>query len=97
MLRPGVAAVGFVAASERLGALLANPLFGVGQLGQLGAGDVEGGEDEPIADVARAELAKLADDEEGMGEQCAKAIAICDEPDCGYAWAKQDAQALLDQ
>jgi hypothetical protein len=25
-----------------------------------------------------------------------KAIAICDAPDCGYAWAKQDAEALLD-
>ena len=46
--------------------------------------------------VARAELAKLAGDDEAMRGHCREAIAICDEPDCGYAWAKQDAQALLD-
>ncbi|MCZ6655011.1 MAG: ATP-binding protein [Planctomycetota bacterium] len=46
--------------------------------------------------LARAELAKLAGDKDAMREHCAKAIAICDAPDCGYAWAKQDAQALLD-
>ena len=32
-----------------------------------------------------------------MRRHCDEAIAICDAPDCGYAWAKQDAQALLDQ
>ncbi len=47
--------------------------------------------------VARAELAGLADDKEALGHHCREAIAICDAPDCGYAWAKQDAQALLDQ
>ncbi len=47
--------------------------------------------------VARAELASLAGDEKAMRDHCEKAIAICDTPDCGYAWAKQDAQALLDQ
>ena len=46
--------------------------------------------------VARAELAQLAGDDEAMRDHCREAIAICDEPDCGYAWAKQDAQALLD-
>ena len=47
--------------------------------------------------VARAELAKLAGDEKAMHHHCDQAIAICDEPDCGYAWAKQDAQALLNR
>ena len=47
--------------------------------------------------VTRAELASLAGDKEAMGHHCREAIAICDAPDCGYAWAKQDAQALLDQ
>ena len=46
--------------------------------------------------VARAELAQLADDKAAMRDHCDKAIAICDQPDCGYAWAKQDAQALLE-
>ncbi len=46
--------------------------------------------------VARAELASLAGDEQAMRDHCAKALVICDAPDCGYAWAKQDAQALLD-
>ena len=49
------------------------------------------------AHVARAELAKLAGDEEKMREHCEQAIAICDEPECGYAWAKQDAEALLSE
>ncbi len=47
--------------------------------------------------VARAELAGLAGDEEALRDHCEKALAICNAPDCGYAWAKQDAQALLDQ
>ena len=47
--------------------------------------------------VARAELAGLSDDKEAIGHHCREAIAICDAPDCGYAWAEQDAQALLDQ
>jgi len=47
--------------------------------------------------VARAELAKLAADEEGLRHHCGKALAICDAPDCGYGWARQDAQDLLDQ
>ncbi len=45
--------------------------------------------------VARAELAKLAGDDEAMCHHCREAIAICEAPDCGYAWAKQDAEALL--
>lgn len=47
------------------------------------------------AHVARAELAKLASDDQKMREHCREAIAICDDPDCGYAWAKQDAEKLL--
>ncbi len=46
--------------------------------------------------VARAELASLAGDKKAMRDYGDKAIAISDEPDCGYAWAKQDAQALLE-
>ena len=38
----------------------------------------------------------IADDNEAMRRHCEVAIAICNAPDCGYAWAKQDAQALLD-
>ena len=45
--------------------------------------------------VTRAQLAKLASDTQGMHEQCEKAIAICNDPTCDYAWAKQDALALL--
>ena len=45
--------------------------------------------------VARADLAKLAGDDEALRGHCREAIAICDAPDCGYAWAKQDAEALL--
>ena len=40
-------------------------------------------------------LAKLAGDGKAMHEQCEKAIAICDDPICDYAWAKQEASALL--
>ncbi|UCC29341.1 MAG: ATP-binding protein [Phycisphaerales bacterium] len=47
--------------------------------------------------VARAELAKLTGDEQKMREHCEQAIAICDDPACGYAWAKQDAEALLSE
>ena len=47
--------------------------------------------------VARAELAGLGGDKEAMHDQCDKAIAICEARDCGYAWAKQDAQGLVDQ
>ena len=47
------------------------------------------------AHMARAALAKLAGDEKTMHEQCQAAIAICDDPTCGYAWAKHDAEALL--
>ena len=50
---------------------------------------------EADAHVARAELAKLAGDEETMRRECEAAIAICDDPTCGYAWAKQDAEKLL--
>ena len=46
------------------------------------------------AHVARAALAKLAGDEDEMREQCQAAIAICNDPTCGYAWAKHDAEAL---
>ena len=45
--------------------------------------------------VTRAQLAKLAGDAQAMQEQCEQAIAICDDPTCDYAWAKQDALALL--
>ncbi len=45
--------------------------------------------------VARARLAKLAGDHEQMHQHCSEALAICDAPDCGYAWPKQDAQPLL--
>ena len=30
-----------------------------------------------------------------MHELCEKAIAICNDPTCDYAWAKQNALALL--
>jgi len=45
--------------------------------------------------VTRAQLARLAGDAQTMRKQCEKAIAICDDPTCDYAWAKQDAQSLL--
>ncbi len=45
--------------------------------------------------VARADLAKLAGQEDAMRKHCQEAIKICNAPDCGYAWAKQDANALL--
>lgn len=45
--------------------------------------------------VARAHLAWLAGDSQKMRDQCQHAIAICNQPDCGYAWARQDAEALL--
>ena len=47
--------------------------------------------------ISRAELAKLAGDDKEMRVQCDKAIAICEATDCGYAWAKQDPEALLGQ
>ena len=54
---------------------------------------------EADAHVARAELAKLAGDEEtAFGTRpdgVSAAIAICDDPTCGYAWARQDAEKLL--
>ncbi|MCH7885401.1 MAG: hypothetical protein IIC01_09145, partial [Planctomycetes bacterium] len=45
--------------------------------------------------VTRAQLAKLAGDAQTMHEQCEAAIAICDDPTCDYAWAKEDALALM--
>ncbi len=45
--------------------------------------------------VTRAQLAKLAGDMPAMHEQCEKAIAICNDPTCDYAWAKQDAERLM--
>ncbi len=45
--------------------------------------------------VTRAEFAKLAGDMPSMHEQCEKAIAICNDPTCDYAWAKQDAERLM--
>jgi tetratricopeptide (TPR) repeat protein len=45
--------------------------------------------------VARARLAKIAGDHEQMHHHCRQALAICEAPDCGYAWPKQDAQPLL--
>ena len=45
--------------------------------------------------VTRAQLAKLAGDMPAMHEQCEKAIAICEDPTCNYAWAKKDASALM--
>jgi hypothetical protein len=45
--------------------------------------------------VIRAQLAKLAGDAQTVHDQCKKAIAICNDPTCDYAWAKQDALALL--
>ena len=50
---------------------------------------------EADANVARAQLARLADDEEQVRGHCQTAIDICNDPTCGYAWAKQDAEALL--
>jgi hypothetical protein len=50
---------------------------------------------EADAHVSRAELAKLAGDEQTMRKECEAVIAICDDPTCGYAWAKQDAEKLL--
>ena len=47
------------------------------------------------AHVTRAELARLAGDEEQMRAHCQEAIRICEEPKCGYAWARQDAEKLL--
>ena len=52
---------------------------------------------EADAHVARAQLARLEGDEEGVRMHCRAAIDICDDPECGYAWAKQDAEALLQQ
>lgn len=49
---------------------------------------------EADANVARAQLARFADEEEQMRVHCQAAIAICNDPNCGYAWAKQDAEAL---
>ena len=46
--------------------------------------------------VTRAQLAKLAGFAQAMHEHCAKAIAICNDPTCDYAWAKQDAEKLLE-
>jgi hypothetical protein len=45
--------------------------------------------------VARAHLAWLAGDQQKMHDECQQAIAICDDSDCGYAWAREDAEALL--
>ena len=45
--------------------------------------------------VTRAQLAKLAGFAQAMHEQCEKAIAICNDPTCDYAWAKQDAERLI--
>ncbi|MGB2987653.1 MAG: hypothetical protein WBE26_17445, partial [Phycisphaerae bacterium] len=45
--------------------------------------------------VTRAQLAKLAGDTQAMHEHCKEAIAICNDPTCDYAWAKQDAQGLI--
>ena len=45
--------------------------------------------------VTRAQLAKLAGDAQAMHEKGEKAIAICNDPTCDYAWAKEDAQALI--
>lgn len=50
---------------------------------------------EADAHVARARLARLDGDEEGVRTHCRAAIDICDDPECGYAWAKQDAEALI--
>ncbi|UCE62335.1 MAG: hypothetical protein JSU63_11595 [Phycisphaerales bacterium] len=47
------------------------------------------------AHVARGELARLMGDEAKVREECRAAIAICDDATCGYAWAEQDAEALL--
>ncbi len=45
--------------------------------------------------VTRAQLARLAGDTQTMRKQCEAAIDICDDPTCDYAWAKEDALALL--
>ena len=45
--------------------------------------------------VARAHLAWLAGDSDKLRAHCQQAVAICDAPDCGYAWARQDAASLL--
>ena len=45
--------------------------------------------------VTRAQLAKLAGDMQAMHEQCKKAIDICNDPTCDYAWAKEDAERLI--
>ncbi len=50
---------------------------------------------EADAHVARAQLARLDGDEDGVHTHCRAAIDICDDPECGYAWAKQDAEALM--
>lgn len=47
------------------------------------------------AHVTRAQLAVIANDVDEASKRCRLAIDICDLPDCGYAWAKQDAQAIL--
>ena len=48
------------------------------------------------AHVARAQLANLADDHQKMTHHCREAMEICDDPECGYAWVKEDARRLLD-
>ncbi len=50
---------------------------------------------EADAHVARAQLARLRGDEDAVRTHCQAAIDICDDPECDYAWAKQDAEALM--
>ena len=45
--------------------------------------------------VARGGLARLCGDEDGVGVQCRAAIGICGDPECGYAWAKEEAEGLM--
>ncbi|MCP4589362.1 MAG: ATP-binding protein [bacterium] len=47
------------------------------------------------AHVARAGLALLAGDEDEMRRQCQAALDICNDRTCDYAWAREDAEALL--
>lgn len=45
--------------------------------------------------LANLVMPRRAGDEQAVRVQCDKAIAICNDPTCDYARAKQDAQALL--
>ena len=45
--------------------------------------------------VTYAQLAKLRGDTKTMREQCEAAKAICNDPTCDYAWAREDAEKLL--